>query len=244
MTAQRTVTIVADITSRLLLVSAAEGSARSGSRSGDSHAEAIVGHAYRLTRMLVPSDTDASVVRYGSTFRPIRTGDDGQERANNGQNACRRWSGRLTKTIRRMLEVVIIFVEMVIILAEVVIIFVEVVRRVAERISVIIGRVAGRATVKSRTQGTASSVGSINGVVVVATADYTLLIYISGSVCMVGRRGNVAGRRVNMVGRSINIMLGRGSMVVANAKAAVGRVRIKAIKKGSTEVLPLDVLLI
>lgn len=56
----------------------------------------------------------------------------------------------------------------------------------------------------------------------------------------------------------INAMLGRGSMVVANAKAAVGKVssavgrvglvvgsvRTKAIKKGSTEVLPLDVLLI
>lgn len=54
-----------------------------------------------------------------------------------------------------------------------------------------------------------------------------------------------------MVGRRINIMLVRGSMVVANAKAvvgkvgsAVGSVRTKAIKKGSTEVLPLDVLLI
>lgn len=123
----------------------------------------------------------------------------------------------------------------------------------------------GIATVKSRTLGTASSVGSIGDAVVVATADYTLLIYIGGRVglvgrrinimlgrgcmvdervCMVGRRDNVAGRMVNMVGRRINIMLGRGSMVVANAKAAVGRVRIKAIKKGSTEVLPLDVLLI
>lgn len=128
------------------------------------------------------------------------------------------------------------------------------------------------ATVKDRTLGTASSVGSIDGVVVVATAVYTLLIYISGRVssvgrrinimlgrgcmvgrrvCMVGRRGNVEGRRVNMAGRRINIMLGRGSMVVANAQtlvvrvgSAVGRVRIKAIKKGSTEVLPLDVLLI
>lgn len=58
--------------------------------------------------------------------------------------------------------------------------------------------------------------------------------------------------------RKINIILVRGSMVVANAKAAVGKVSsavgrvcsavgsvwIKAIKKGSTEVLPLDVLLI
>lgn len=279
LTAQRTATVIAAITHRLLPVSAAKGGPRSGSRSGDSRAETIVGHAYRTTRMLVPSDTDASVVRYESTFRPIRTSDDGQERANNGQNTCRRWSGRLTKTIRRMLEVVIILVEMVIILAEVVIIFVEIVinlsemvRRVAEIISVIIGRVDGMATVKDRTRGAASSVGSIGGVVVVATAVYTLLIYIGGSVCtvgrginampgrvnmvdgrgcMVGRRDNVTGRRVNMAGRRINIMLVRGSMVVANAKAvvgrvssAVGRVRTKAIKKGSTEVLPLDVLLI
>lgn len=143
-----------------------------------------------------------------------------------------------------LVEVVIIFAEMVIILAEVIIIIVEVViifaemvRRVTERISVIIGRVAGRATVKSRTQGAAGSVGSIGGAVVVATAVYTLLIYIGGRVCTASRR--------------INTMLGRGSMVVANAKAAggkvgsaVGRIRIKATKKGSTEVLPLDVLLI
>ena len=64
MTAQRTATAYATITHRLLSVSAAEGGARSGSRSGDSRAETIVGHAYRPTRMLVPSDTDASVVRY------------------------------------------------------------------------------------------------------------------------------------------------------------------------------------
>jgi len=89
-TAQHTVTAIATITPRLLPVSAAKGGARSGSRSGDSRTETIVDHAYRPTRMLVPSDTDASVVRYGSTFRPIRTGDDGQERAYNGQNACRR----------------------------------------------------------------------------------------------------------------------------------------------------------
>lgn len=135
------------------------------------------------------------------------------------------------------------------------------------------------ASVKDRILGAAGSVGSIGGAVVVATAVYTLLIYISGRGstvgrginampgrvnmvdgrgCMVGRRDNVAGRRVNMVGRRINIMLGRGSMVVANAKAVVGRVgpvvgrvgsagesvRTKATKKGSTEVLPLDVLLI
>ena len=61
---------------------------------------------------------------------------------------------------------------------------------------------------------------------------------------MVGGRGCVMDWR-------INAMLGRGSMVVANAKAVVGRVgsavgsaRTKEIKKGSTEVLPLDVLLI
>lgn len=185
-----------------------------------------------------------------------------------------------------MLEVVIIFVEMVINLMEVIIIFAEMVinlsemvRRVAGRSWGIIGRVVGMATVKDRILGAAGSIGSIGGVVIVATADYTLLIYIGGRgstvgrginampgrVCMVGRRGsmvgrrvNVAGRRVNMVGRRINIMLGRGSMVVANAKAVVGRVgsmvwrvgsavgsvRTKAIKKGSTEVLPLDVLLI
>lgn len=128
------------------------------------------------------------------------------------------------------------------------------------------------ATVKSRTLGTAGSIGYIAGAVVVATAVYTLLIYLGGSVClvsrrintmpgrgcmvdgrvcMVGRSGNVAGRRVNMVGRRINIMLVRGSMVIANAQtlvvrvsSAVGSVRTKAIKKGSTEVLPLDVLLI
>lgn len=128
------------------------------------------------------------------------------------------------------------------------------------------------ATVKDRTLGTASSVGSIDGVVVVATADYTLLIYISGRVCSVGRSINTMVRRSSMLGgrgcvmgRRINIMLGRVSMeggtdsmegrrvnmVVTNAQtavrrdsSAVGRVRIKAIKKGSTEVLPLDVLLI
>lgn len=265
MTAQRTATAYATITPRLLPVSVAEGGPRSSSRSGDSRAETIVGHAYRTTRMLVPSDTDASVVRYESTFRPIRTSDDGQERANNGQNICRRWSERLTKITKRMLEMVINLVEviiiiveviinlaeMVIILAEIVINLVEVVinlvgmvRMVAERISVIIGRVTGMATVKSRTLGTASSVGSIGGVVVVATAVYTLLIYIGGSVCTVSRRINAMPGRVNMVD-------GRGCMVVANAKAVVGRggsavgsVRTKAIKKGSTEALPLDILLI
>lgn len=321
MTAQRTVTAIATITPRLLLVSAAKGGARSGSRSGDSRTETIAGHAYRPTRMLVPYDTDASVVRYGSTFLPIRTGDDGQERANNGQNTCRRKSARLTKTIRRMLEVVIIlmemiknfvevvinFVEVVINLVEVVINLSEMVRRVAGRIWGIIEMVVGMATVKDRTLDTASSDSSIDGVVVVATADYTLLIYISGRVSsagrsintmarrssMLGRRGCVMGWRINIIlgrvssvgrsintmakrssmlggrgrvmGRRINIMLGsvsmeggtgsmeggRDSMEGANAQTAVGRVssavgsvRTKAIKKGSTEVLPLDVLLI
>lgn len=147
---------------------------------------------------------------------------------------------------------------MVIILVEMVINFVEVVRRVAERTWRIIGRVAGMATVKDRILGAASSVGSIGGVVVVATADYTLLIYISGRVSSVGRSINTMVRRSSMLGgrgcvmgRRINIMLGRNSMkggtgstVVGRVGSAVGRVRTKAIKKGSTEVLPLDVLLI
>lgn len=189
MTAQRKVTTNATITPRLLPVSAAKEDPRSGSRSGDSHAETIVGHAYRPTRMLVPSDTDASVVRYGSTFRPIRTGDDGQERANNGQNTCRRWSERLTKIIRRMLEVVINLVEMVIIFAEMVINLSKTVRRVAGRNWGIIGRADSVATVKDRTLGAASSVGSIGGAAVVATADYTLInIY---------RRESQLGRKEN-----------------------------------------------
>ena len=148
----------------------------------------------------------------------------------------------------------------------------EMVRRVAWRVWGIIEMVVGMATVKDRTLGAASSVGSIGGAVVVATADYTLLIYISGRVCSVGRRINTMARRSSMLGgrgcvmgRRINIMLGRvcmeggrgsteggrGSMEGANAQTAVGRVssavgsvRTKAIKKGSTEVLPLDVLLI
>lgn len=183
------------------------------------------------------------------------------------------------KTIRRMLEVVIIlmeviknFVEMVINFAEMVINFAkmvinlsEMVRRVEGRSWGIIGMVVGMATVKDRILGAASSVGSIDGVVVVATADYTLLIYISGRVCSVGRSINTMTRRSSMLGgrgcvmgRRINIMLGRisteggrDSMEGANAltavvrvSSAVGSVRTKAIKKGSTEVLPLDVLLI
>lgn len=164
-----------------------------------------------------------------------------------------------------LMEVIKNFVEVVINLAEMVINLSEMVRRVAGRIWGIIGRVAGMATVKDRTRGAASSVGSIDGVVVVATADYTLLIYISGRVSSVGRSINAMARKSSMLGgrgcvmgRRINIMLGRNSMkggtgskeganaqtLVVRVSSAVGRVRIKAIKKGSTEVLPLDVLLI
>ena len=164
-----------------------------------------------------------------------------------------------------MLEVVIILMEVIKNFAEVVINLSEMVRRVAGRIWGIIGRVVGMATIKDRTQGTASSVGSIDGVVVVATAAYTLLIYISGRVSSVGRSINTMVRRNSMLGgrgcvmgRRIIIMLGRGSTeggrgsmeganaqtLVARVSSAVGSVRIKAIKKGSTEVLPLDVLLI
>lgn len=164
-----------------------------------------------------------------------------------------------------LVEMVINLAEVIIIIVEIIINFVEVVRRVAERIWGIIGRVAGMATVKDRTRGAASSVGSIDGVVVVATADYTLLIYISGRVSSVGRSINAMARKSSMLGgrgcvmgRRINIMLGRNSMkggtgskeganaqtLVVRVSSAVGRVRIKAIKKGSTEVLPLDVLLI
>ena len=163
------------------------------------------------------------------------------------------------------MEAVINFAEMVINLS-------EMVRRVAGRIWGIIGMEVGMATVKDRTLGTASSVGSIGGAVVVATADYTLLIYISGRVGSAGRSINTMVRRSSMLGgrgcvmgRRINIMLGRVSMeggrgsteggtgsmeganaqtLVARVSSAVGRVRTKAIKKGSTEALPLDVLLI
>ena len=164
-----------------------------------------------------------------------------------------------------LMEVIIIFAEMVINFAEMVINLSEMVRRVAGRIWGIIGMVVGMATVKDRILGTASIVSSIDGAVVVATADYTLLIYISGRVCSVGRSINTMVRRSSMLGgrgcvmgRRINIMLGRvsteggtGSTEVTNAQtavrrdsSAVGSVRTKAIKKGSTEVLPLDVLLI
>lgn len=171
-----------------------------------------------------------------------------------------------------MLEVVIILVEVVINFAEMVINLSGMVRRVAERIWGIIGMEIGMATVKDRILGAASSVGSIGGAVVVTTADYTLLIYISGRVSSVGRSINTMVRRSSMLGgrgcvmgRRINIMLGRvsteggtGSMeggtgstegtnaqtLVGRVSSAVGSVRTKAIKKGSTEVLPLDVLLI
>lgn len=171
----------------------------------------------------------------------------------------------LVEVIKNIVEVVINLVEVVINLAEMVINLSEMVRRVAERISVIIGRVAGMATVKSRTQGAAGSIGYIAGAVVVATAVYTLLIYIGGRVSSVGRSINTMARRNSMLGgrgcvmgRRINIMLGRssmkggtGSMEGANAQtlvvrvsSAVRSVQRKAIKKGSTEALPLNVLLI
>lgn len=178
----------------------------------------------------------------------------------------------LMEVIKNFVEMVINFVEVVINFTEIVINLSEMVRRVAGRIWGIIGMVAGMATVKDRILGAASSVGSIDGVVVVATADYTLLIYISGRVSSVERSINTMARRSSMLGgrgcvtgRRINIMLGRASMeggtgstvggtgnmegtnaqtLVVRASSAVGSARTKAIKKGSTEVLPLDVLLI
>lgn len=112
------------------------------------------------------------------------------------------------------------FVEVVINLAEMVINLSEMVRRVAGRIRGIIGMMVGMATVKDRTLGTASSDSSIDGVVVVATADYTLLIYISGRVSSAGRSINTMARRSSMLGRRgcvmgwrINIILGRVSSV-------------------------------
>lgn len=117
-----------------------------------------------------------------------------------------------------LIEVIKNFVEVVINLAEMVINLSEMVRRVAGRSRRIIGRADSVATVKDRTLGTASSVGSIGGVVVVATADYTLLIYISGRASSVGRSINTMARRSSMLGgrgcvmgRRINIMLGRVS---------------------------------
>lgn len=164
-----------------------------------------------------------------------------------------------------LIEVIKNFVVVVINFAEMVINLSEMVRRVAGRIWGIIGMVVGMATGKDRVLGAASSVGSIDGMVEVATAYYTLLIYISGRACSAGRSINTMARKSIMLGgrgcvmgRRINIMLGRvsteggrGSMEGANGQtlvvrvsSAVGSVRTKAIKKGSTEVLPLDVLLI
>ena len=116
-----------------------------------------------------------------------------------------------------LMEVIINFVEVIINFAEMVKNLSEMVRRVAGRIWGIIGMVVGMATGKDRVLGAASSVGSIDGMVVVATADYTLLIYISGRVSSVGRSINTMVRRSNMLGgrgcvrgRRINIILGGG----------------------------------
>lgn len=99
-----------------------------------------------------------------------------------------------------LMEVIIISAEMIKNFVEMVINLSEMVRRVAGRIWGIIGRVVGMATVKDRNLGAASSVGSIDGVVVVATADYTLLVYISGRVSSVGRSINTMARRSSMLG--------------------------------------------
>ena len=114
-----------------------------------------------------------------------------------------------------LMEVIINFAEMVIKFAEIVINLSEMVRRVAGRIWGIIGSADSVATVKDRTLGTASSDSSIDGAVGVATADYTLLIYISGRVSSVGRsintmarRSSILGGRGRVMGRRINIMLG------------------------------------
>ena len=68
---------------------------------------------------------------------------------------------------------------------------------------------------------------------------------------MEGGRGSMEGGRGSTEGGRGSTEGGRGSMEGANAQtlvvrvsSAVGSMRIKAIKKGSTEVLPLDVLLI
>lgn len=131
----------------------------------------------------------------------------------------------LMEVIKNFVDVVIILMEVIINFVEVIINLSEMVRRVAGRIWGIIGMVVGMATVKDRTLGTASSVGSIDGVVVVATADYTLLLYISGRVCSAGRSINTMARRSSMLGgrgcvmgRRINIMLGRGSTEGANGQ--------------------------
>lgn len=95
---------------------------------------------------------------------------------------------------------VIFLMEVIKNFVEVVINFAEVVRRVAGRSWGIIGRADSVATVKDRILGAASSVGSIDGAVVVATAFYTLLIYISGRVSPVGRSINTMARRSSMLG--------------------------------------------
>ena len=72
-----------------------------------------------------------------------------------------------------------------------------------------------------------------------------------GRVSMEGVTGSIEGGRVSMEGGTGSMEGGTGSTEGANAltavrrdSSAVGRVRTKATKKGSTEVLPLDVLLI
>ena len=119
------------------------------------------------------------------------------------------------EVVINLAEMVINLVEVVINLAEMVINLSEMVRRVAGRVWGIIGSADSVATVKDRTLGTASSDSSIDGVVVVATADYTLLIYISGRASSVGRsintmarRSSILGGRGRVMGRRINIMLG------------------------------------
>lgn len=165
----------------------------------------------------------------------------------------------LMEVIKNFAEVIINFAEMVIKFAEIVINLSEMVRRVAGRIWGIIGMVIGMATVKDRTLGTASSVGSIDGVVVVATVDYTLLIYISGRVSSIGRsistmvrRSCMLGGRGRVMGRRINIMLGTGSTeggtgsteganaqtLVVRVSSAVGSVRTKTIKRGVPKYSP------
>lgn len=54
---------------------------------------------------------------------------------------------------------------------------------------------------------------------------------------MEGGTGSTVGRTGNMEGANAQTAVGRVNL-------AVGSARTKAIKKGSTEVLPLDILLI
>ena len=151
------------------------------------------------------------------------------------------------EVVINLAEMVINFVEVFKNFAEMVINLSEMVRRVAGRIWGIIGSADSVATVKDRTLGTASSVGSIDGVVVVATVDYTLLIYISGRVssigrsistmvrrsCMLGGRGRVMGRRINImlgrvssIGRSINTMARRSSILGGRGRVMGRRINI------------------